>query len=112
MTRLLRFRFNLLAVTLRLVAALACFAALTSVHAEQTPAPKIDESYLALLARPDLSSPRATLMSLQESVQQAYKVLSSAYDEHRHSPGFTASAEVKQAGDDRATASPPRNCHA
>ncbi len=96
MKRMLRFRFRFLAVSRRLAATLACVAALTSAHAEQAAGPKIDESYLALLAQPDLSSPRATLMSLQQSVQQAYQVLSSAYDKHRHNPGFTASAEVKR----------------
>ncbi len=76
--------------------ALVCIAAVTSAHAEQMAVPKIDETDLALLADPDLSSPRATLRSLQQSVQKAYDVLNHAYALHRHDPGLTISPEVNR----------------
>ena len=88
-------------------------AALTSAQAAPAADPKIDESYLALLAHPDLSSPRATLMSLQESVQQAYRCPDQAPTTSIATvQGSRHQRRGEAAGGDRATASPPRNRHA
>ncbi len=100
MTHFFHFRSRCFASSRRLGAALVCVLALTAAQAQPQaePAAKstFDETYLSLLAHPDLSSPRSTLATLQESVQHAYNVLTKAYDEHRRSRGFTTTAEVKQ----------------
>ncbi len=96
MTPFSRFRSRCFASSWLLGPAIVCALALTAAQAAPAADAKIDETYLSLLAHPDLSNPRSTLVTLQESVQQAYAVLTKAYHEHRSSPGFTTSAEVKQ----------------
>ncbi len=96
MTRLSRFRTCFLAMSSRLAAALVCVVALASAEAQETADQTFDDTFLALLAHPDRSSPRSTLHALQQDVRQAYSVLASAYDEHRHTPGFIASDDVKK----------------
>jgi MscS family membrane protein len=49
---------------------------------------------LSLIAPPDLSSPRATLTTLRDSLEQVYDVLDDAYAEHREDPGLFTSPAV------------------
>ena len=79
----------------RLTMAMAMFAALVATAAtataqDQQPA----NGTLALLAPPDLSSPRSTLSTFRQSVDGAYAILIEAYDEYRTDPGFGVSPEV------------------
>jgi len=81
----------------RAAMAVAMFAALfasaaTGTAQDQQPA----NGTLALLAPPDLSSPRTTLSTLRQSVDSAYALLIEAYDEHRTNPGFGVSPEVAE----------------
>jgi MscS family membrane protein len=49
---------------------------------------KLTDSNLALLSAPDLTSPRATMFALSDSVDRAYEVLSKAFIEYRADPAF------------------------
>jgi MscS family membrane protein len=80
----------------RVAAALVCVVTLASAQTQPTADQTFDDTFLSLLAHPDLSSPRSTLHALQDDVRRAYSVLASAYDEHRHTPGFIASKDVKK----------------
>ncbi|MEX0698006.1 MAG: mechanosensitive ion channel domain-containing protein [Dongiaceae bacterium] len=51
---------------------------------------------VALLATPDLSSPRATLQIFRASIERAYDVLAEAYEQHRGEPGLGTSPEVAE----------------
>ena len=54
------------------------------------------EARVALLAAPDLSSPRATLQTFRTSIERAYDVLADAYEQHRGEPGLGTSPEVAE----------------
>jgi len=86
-----RTAFRPLAMAVAMFAGLMATAA-TGTAQDQQPA----NGTLALLAPPDLSSPRATLSALRQSVDSAYALLIEAYDEHRTDPGFGVSPEVAE----------------
>ena len=69
---------------------LTAVAVPTGALAQEPPPP------VALLAAPDLSSPRATLLTFRTSVERAYDVLAAAYEQHRSEPGFGTSAAVAE----------------
>lgn len=81
----------------RLAMAIAMFGALVATAATGTAQDQQPvNGTLALLAPPDLSSPRTTLSALRQSVDRAYALLNEAYDEHRTDPGFGVSPEVAE----------------
>ncbi len=55
---------------------------------------RIDDQDLALLANPDLDSPRATIVTFRDSIERAYRILTEAYDAHRTSAGFGVDPDV------------------
>lgn len=50
---------------------------------------------LELIGPPDLSSPRATLATLRESVNEAYRLFVVSYDRYRAEPGWWPSPGVE-----------------
>jgi MscS family membrane protein len=78
-----------------LVLATCCGLAggLTTAAAQDNP---LETEDLTLIAKPDLSSPRAVLMTLRQNIDRAYRLLIEVNEEHRTSPGFGVSAEVAE----------------
>ena len=57
---------------------------------------RLDAMDLALLADPHTDSPRATIATFRQNVEQAYRTLQQAYELHRESAGFGVSPEVAE----------------
>lgn len=78
------------------LAVLACMALVIGFRPAMADELELGQADLALLAAPDLSSPRATLTTFRTSVQRAHDLLGAAYADYRDDATFAVSEAVSR----------------